>query len=253
MIELSYGDALVYYGDCFDMLLPDEPFIVISDPPYGNVYKGEWDKVAIDWQRYWDKFTARQHCLFGQVPSCITMLNSNLSSLKYELIWDKGSTSNPFQAGKLPMKCHENIFVFYKKHSDIVYNPQMMEGEPYMRPGSSRPYGTGDKNYIFRPGRKMKPPQNNSGTRYPLSIIRGIGKVEGKERVHPTQKPVKLMEWLVKSYTNPGDIVVDPFMGSGSTGIACLNTGRRFIGCELDRENFKAACFRLYRRTHEDC
>ena len=144
------------------------------------------------------------------------------------------------------MKTHENILIFYK-NSGGTYNPQMEKGEPYSRTSKNPKGYVGRKNdhgYGLKPVKSF----TNKGTRYPKSILNISRNFSAQQQIHPTQKPVPLMEWLVKTYSNEGEIVLDNCMGSGSTGIACVNTNRDFIGIEINKEYFKIAKERIETR-----
>lgn len=155
--------------------------------------------------------------------------------LKYEWIWQKENGTGFLNSKKMPLKIHENILVFYKKTP--VYNPQMRTGfKPYKcRQGS----GSSNWNYNEEQGGYVT---KSNGERFPIDTIEFA---RDKNAVHPTQKPVALLEYLIKTYTNEGDTVLDNCMGSGSTGVACVNTGRRFIGMELDEGYFNVAKDRI--------
>ena len=152
--------------------------------------------------------------------------------LRYEWIWEKHQSTGFLNAKKMPLKIHENILIFYERPP--LYNPQMRTGfKPYVakRGKHSNNYGKyGDWTTI------------SNGERYPIDVIRFQ---HDKNKLHPTQKPVALLEYLIKTYTNEGETVLDNCMGSGSTGIACWNTNRNFIGIELDEKYFKIATERI--------
>ena len=168
--------------------------------------------------------------MFAQLPFDKMLGMSAPDILRYEWIWEKHQGTGHLNAKKMPMKAHENILVFYK--SLPTYNPQMRDGKPYICKS-----GVGSTNY-----REQKSVlTENSGERYPLDVL----KFPSEKGYHPTQKPVPLLEYLVKTYTNPGEVVLDNCMGSGSTGVACVNTGRRFIGIELDNQYFNIAQKRI--------
>lgn len=164
---------------------------------------------------------------------------SNLKYLRYEIIWQKTAPTGFLNAKKMPMKAHENILVFYKKLP--TYNPQMTKGHP--RKVSSK---SSRKKSVERHQGKSEVLASNydSTERYPLSV-QVFAKDQQKENYHPTQKPVALLEWLLRTYTNEGDLVLDNCMGSGSTGVACVNTNRNFIGMELTEQYFEIAKERI--------
>jgi len=167
--------------------------------------------------------------LFGSEPFSSALRMSNIKNYKYDWVWEKNVNSNFMLCKQQPLRHHENILLFYEKHG--TYNPQMVEGEEYYRKRASNEILDTD-NF----NSKLKRTDSFSSERYPKSII----KITRDERqVHPTQKPVKLMEYLIKTYTNEGETVLDFTMGSGTTGVASVNTGRNFIGIELDQGYFQ--------------
>ena len=161
---------------------------------------------------------------------------SNIENLKYEWIWVKSSGTGHLNAKKMPLKNHENILVFYKKLP--TYNPQMTKGTPYTQKS-----GRASSNY--NPQERVT--TVNEGYRYPLSV-QNFNKENG---LHPTQKPVALFEYLIKTYTNEGETVMDNCMGSGTTAIACMNTNRNFIGFELDKKYFELANDRIEKHNKQ--
>lgn len=174
--------------------------------------------------------------MFSQMPFSAKLVMSNEKMFRYELIWEKSKAGGFLNARRMPMRAHENILVFYKHLP--VYNPQFSQGKPYLKKAVTNGDG---KNYgkFARIGKT----QVNNGERFPIDIIKI--KNDNHASKHPTQKPVPLLEYLIKTYTNPGDVVLDPTMGSGSTGVACVNTGRNFIGMELDTGYFAIAQERI--------
>ena len=166
--------------------------------------------------------------LFAQVPFNVVLGYSNLKLLKYEWVWKKDNGTGFLNAKKMPLKIHENIMVFYKKPP--TYNPQMRTGfKPY-----TIEQGSHGSNY----GKQYGAVSTSNGERFPIDVIKFK---RDKEKLHPTQKPVALLEYLIKTYTNDGETILDNCMGVGSTGIACINTNRNFIGYELDEKYFKIA------------
>jgi len=165
--------------------------------------------------------------LFSQQPFTSTLVESNRKWFRYEWIWQKTYHSGHLNAKKMPLKAHENILVFYSALP--TYNPQFGQGKPYCAT-----YSTHSTNY----GKQADSVTTISdGRRYPKDVI----KFGGERGLHPTQKPVSLIEYLIKTYSNEGETVLDNCMGSGSTGVACVNTGRDFIGIELDDNYFQIA------------
>ncbi len=229
---------LLKQGDCLELMksIPDKSIdMILCDLPYGTT-KNKWDSVIdleLLWQQY-ERIIKDNGCitLFAQQPFASVLGYSNLKNLKYEWIWEKDNGTGFLNAKKMPLKIHENILIFYKKPP--TYNPQMRIGyKPYEQKS-----GRGSNNY----GEQIRVITKNNGERYPIDIIKFK---RDKEKLHPTQKPVALLEYLIKTYTNENEVVLDNCMGSGSTGIACLNTNRKFIGFELDEQNFEIAKNRL--------
>jgi len=239
----------LYNGDCLDVMkeLPDKSIdFICCDPPYGTT-NIKWDEV-LDFKKMWQEYTRIIKpkgiiSIFGSQPFSAQLICSKLDWFKYELIWNKNKCGSPGLAKYRPMKTHENILIFYK-NSGGTYNPQMQKGEPYSRK-SKNPNGyvgkKNDHNYGFKPVKSF----TNTGTRYPKSILNISRDFSAQQQIHPTQKPVPLIEWLIKTYTNKGEVVLDNCMGSGSTGVACVNTNRKFIGIELDKEYYNIAKKRI--------
>ena len=150
---------------------------------------------------------------------------------RYEWIWQKTSATGFLNAKKMPLKAHENILVFYDKSP--TYNPQMGEGKPYVALHDKLSSNYGSQRAVVT---------ESKGTRYPIDVIK---MKRSTTRQHPTQKPVALCEYLIKTYTNEGETVLDNCMGSGTTGVACVNTDRNFIGIELDDHYFEVATERI--------
>lgn len=167
--------------------------------------------------------------LFGSQPFTSLLINSNLKMFRYEWIWDKGRGSNPLLSKKQPMKSHENVVVFSK--SAAIYYPQMTEGKPYAVP---RTGGNRTNSIVGGKDRKGFRQSTDSSKRFPLSIQKFS--IHCGSKLHPTQKPVGLCEYLIKTYTKVGDVVLDSCIGSFTTALACENVGRYWIGIELERK-----------------
>ena len=236
-------------GDCLDLMDDIEDHtvdLIVCDPPYGTTSIG-WDNV-IDFNKMWEQYErVLAHkgivVLFGSQPFSAQLICSKLDWFRYELIWNKNKCGSPGLAKKRPMKTHENILVFYKDAGG-TYNPQMEVGDPYARKSSSPEGYVGRKN-DHGYGMKPRTEFSNSGTRYPKSIVNISRNFSAQQQVHPTQKPVPLCEWLIRTYSNEGDTVLDNCMGSGSTGVAAVNTNREFIGIELDKAYYDICCDRI--------
>jgi len=225
--------------------LTAEVNLILCDLPYGTT-SCSWD-IIIPFNALWDAYRrvlAPGGCvlLFGNQPFTSRLILSNLVWYKQALVWNKNKCGSPGLAKIRPMQVHEDIVVFAPGRT--VYNPQMEAGEPYARK-TERPEG-----YVGRVnnhGYGMKPRNgfSNEGTRYPKSIINISRDFSAQQQVHPTQKPVPLLEYLIKTYSNEGDTVMDNTMGSGSTGVAARNTNRNFIGIEKDPVFFNIAVQRV--------
>ena len=243
------GRYKLYQGDCLEVMdglisLGVKFDAIITDPPYGKITKTcEWDKI-IPFDEMWKRLNKLKKkntpiILFGNQPFTSALNMSNLKDFRYEIIWQKDKGTDFGNANRKPLNIHENISVFYEKQPN--YNRICDEGNPYIRK-NNRTNGKNDTNFK----------SDNSGTwinegkRTPTTI-RKINRVSagGKKPLHPTEKPIELMEWIIKSYTNEDDLVLDFTMGSGSTGVACMNLNRKFIGIELDENYFNIAKNRI--------
>lgn len=232
MIDLRQGDCLELMKD-----IPDKSIdMILCDLPYGTT-RNKWDSV-ISLDKLWNEYERiikdnGAIVLFSQMPFTTELVHSNLKLFRYEWIWKKTMSTGFLNAKKMPLKQHENIVVFYKNLP--LYNPQMREGfQPYStaRGSKNTNYGKFDNTYI----------SSSNGDRYPVDVIEFK---HDKEKLHPTQKPVALLEYLIKTYTNENDIVLDNCMGSGTTGVACKKLNRNFIGIELDENYFNIAKERI--------
>jgi DNA modification methylase len=235
----------LYKGDCLEIMkdIPDGSVdMILCDLPYGTT-ACKWDAI-IPFEPLWEQYNRvikdnGAVVLFGSQPFTSELVHSNLKMFKYEIIWDKVCISNPLLAKKQVLKSHENILVFYKKQ--CTYNPQMTEGVMWKRAGSkskTTPMSALGVDMI----RKSESDKNN--LKYPKSI-QTFSNADNTKRLHPTQKNVSLLEYLIKTYTNEGETVLDNTMGSGSTGEACLKTNRNFIGIEQDGKYFEIAYNRI--------
>ena len=241
----------LYCGDCLEVMkeIPDGSIdLVLTDPPYGTT-ACKWDTV-IDLELMWSQLKRvikpkGAIILFGAEPFASRLRMSNIKEYKYDLVWDKLVSGSPGTAKYRPMPAHENILIFGVGR--LVYNPQMKVGKPYVDNRSQKRDHAIEHKY----GYARWVPQVNKGTRFPTSVFsmvrpkeKGVGGAFGKLR-HPTQKPVALMEYLIRTYTNPFDTVLDFTMGSGTTGVAARNIARYFIGIELDKGYFEIAKGRI--------
>lgn len=240
----------LYLGDCLDILpiLPEgSADLVLCDPPYQTT-QNKWDSV-IDPPALWRElkrvvkptaalvFTAKQ-------PFTSVLITSNLKEFHCEWVWNKNKVSGHLNAKRRPMRSHEDVVVFAAKQP--VYNPQMTTGH---KPGNYAKRARQSTNY----GAAASTEYGGATTRYPRSVIEiPVINNDDPEKWHPTQKPVALMEYLIATYSNPGDTVLDFAMGSGTTGVAALRLGRNFIGIEKEPEYYSKAHTRLARELVSD-
>lgn len=225
-------------GDCLELMktIPDRSIaMVLCDLPYG-ITRNSWDccldlnKLFMQYHRIIKKNGVI--ALFSQPPFSAELIMANKKNFRYEWIWEKSQGTGHLNANRTPMKKHENILIFYSKLP--TYNPQFMNGKPYISTQSTHSSNYGkQKNNITTV---------NNGKRYPTDIL----KFTSEKGLHPTQKPVSLLAYLIKTYTNESETILDNCMGSGSTGVACLNTNRDFIGIELDETYFNIAEKRIH-------
>ena len=223
-------------GDCLEIMkeIPDGSVdMILCDLPYGTT-QCKWDSI-IPFEPLWEQYERvikdnGAIVLTASQPFTTALINSNIKYFRYSWIWEKEQGVNFLMAKKQPLKVHEDICIFSKKQT--IYNPQMTQGKPYIS-------GKGDSGEVT--GKVKKIQTKNSGTRYPKSVTQ----FKRETGLHPTQKPVALLEYLIKTYTNEGMTVLDNCMGSGSTGVACINTNRNFIGIELDNTYFEIAKKRI--------
>jgi len=234
---------MLHLGDCLDVMqgIPDGSVdMVCTDPPYGTT-DCKWDSV-IPFEPMWAQLKRIVKpngaiVLMASQPFTSALVMSNVKMFKYCWVWEKTMASNFAQCKKAPFKKHEDICVFYKRQP--LYNPQMQSGKAYVdaRCNGSRAASVGSLKTVIRSS------IDNNGTRYPSSVQKFSNGNNGN--VHPTQKPVALMEYLIKTYTNPGETVLDFTCGSGTTGVAAANTSRKFIGIERDPDYFTIAQARI--------
>lgn len=232
----------IYLGDCLEILpkIQDKSVdLICCDLPYGST-SNKWDTI-IPFDKLWaeyERILKKSGCclLFGTGLFAFKLALSNEKMYKYDLVWQKSKCGSPLTAKFMPMKKHELILVF--ANGKTTYNPQMLEGKPYKRTGVE----IKTNNHKF--GLKQVT-TNNLGTRYPSTILPFAQKWRRQDQIHPTQKPVELMEWLIKTYSNEGDLVIDNCFGSGSTLVAAKNLKRNYIGIEKNEEYFNIAKERL--------
>jgi site-specific DNA-methyltransferase (adenine-specific) len=228
----------IYNDDCFDVfdkIEKDTVDMVLVDLPYGQT-ACEWD-INIDLQKMWKELKRIckgkcQFVFFTTTKYGNDLINSNKKYFKYDLVWEKHNAVGFFNCNRMPLRSHEMIYIFI--NGKLSYNPQKVPGEPYYRHRGERKKG------VY--GVALSKEIINTGERFPRSVLK-YGR--DKEKLHSTQKPLELCEWLIKTYSNEGDLVMDFCMGSGTTVVGCLNTNRRYIGVEKDKDILKKADERI--------
>ena len=246
----------LYKGDCLEKMkdIPDKSIdMILCDLPYGTT-NCKWDNI-IPFEPLWEHYKRiikdnGAIVLFAQQPFTTLLISSNINEFRHNIVWHKDKCANFIQAKNQPRKTIEDIIVFSKEGSGFVhnaknkctYNPQMVNRKPRKRmkktEKSENMTEIRRSSCVFKQGEDFIPDKS-----YPENIV--YFKTEHKNRLHPTQKPVALLEYLIKTYTNEGETVLDNCMGSGSTGEACLRTNRNFIGIEKDDEYFDIAYNRI--------
>ncbi len=232
------GNIKLYKGDCLELMqdIPDKSIdAIIADLPYGTT-ACKWD-IVIPFEPLWEQYNRiikdnGAIVLFGSEPFSSALRMSNIKQYKYDWVWEKEQGSNYATVKYMPFKVTENISIFAS--NKCTYNPQMEKGKPYKDNARTRNLEHSTKNTI-------KKEIINLGTRYPRNKLYFQNDTKKGFSFHPTQKPVALMEYLIKTYTNEGETVLDNTMGSGTTGVACINTNRNFIGIEMDENYFAIA------------
>jgi site-specific DNA-methyltransferase (adenine-specific) len=241
----------LYLGNCLEVMtsIPDNSVdMILCDLPYGTT-ACKWDAV-IPFESLWEQYrrVVKEDAaivLTASQPFTSALVASNYAWFKYCWVWEKSKGSN-FQHSKYqPLKVHEDVVVFSRggsaqgSKSPMKYNPQMVEGAEYV--GFNNPIG---KIGHLSAGNTEASFSKKGALRYPRSV-QYFKTAESEGKLHPTQKPVALMEYLIRTYTNEGETVLDNTMGSGTTGVACANTGRNFIGIEMDPGHFASAQQRI--------
>lgn len=234
-------------GDCLQLMstIPNKSIdMVLCDLPYGTT-KCKWDSI-IPFEPLWEQYNRiikdnGAILLFGQEPFASQLRLSNLKGFKYDWIWKKSKSGSAFTAKYRPINKHEIISVFSRNGGKTQYFPQMEEGTPYSRVQKNQQkinnhkMGFSDEEHLYV----------NDGVRYPTTVLDFPQKWRRQDQLHPAQKPVELLEYLIKTYTNEDELVLDNCMGSGSTGVAALNLKRKFIGIELSEYYFNISKSRI--------
>ena len=244
MIDLKQGNCLELMKE-----IPNHSIdMILCDLPYGTT-ACKWD-IIIPFEPLWKEYKRIIKnngviALFSKQPFTSFLIQSNLPWWRYELIWEKEKGTDFGNANRKPLNAHESIQIFYNKQP--TYNKQMLPGQPYTK-----------KNYRNNDDKDLNFKSDNSGVwvnkgeRTPITVLKfARDNIHKGTNLHPTQKPVKLLEWLIKSYTNENETILDNCMGSGSTGVACINTNRNFIGYELEPNYFEIAQTRINNLTNK--
>ena len=231
----------MFSKDGFKAIKDNSINAVITDFPYGTLNKrNKWDKV-IDYDKFWQEikrigFDNTPVISTAQMPFTAYLVSTNYNDFKYTMVWEKSKATGYLNAKKQPMRAHEDIVVFYNKQ--CTYNPQMIDGKPYNKGSKVRDtmaYGKQEKPILVK---------NDTGLRYPRSV-QYFTTAECEGKFHPTQKPIALFKWLIKTYSNENDIILDPCAGSGTTAIACMRTNRKCICFEQNIDYYNNAKTRL--------
>ena len=231
-------------GDCLELMknIPDGSVdMILTDPPY-QITSCDWDSM-IPLEPMWKELKRiikpNGACvLFSSQPFTTNLIFSNMKCFKYSMVWKKSKCGSPLTAKYKPLTKHEDVNIFSLHKKTLKYYPQMSNGKPYKRKFT--------ENKVNNMGFGIKGVEtDNKGTRHPTTILDYPQKWRRQDQFHPTQKPIELMEFLIKSFSMEGEAVLDFTMGSGSTGVACMNTNRKFIGIELDEDYFNIAKERI--------
>ena len=249
---MSNSDFALFCGDCLELMrkIPDGDIdMILCDLPYG-VTRNKWDSVLpLDalWAEY--KRIIKPNgaiCLHADGIFMAKLMLSAPQMWRYNLIWNKVHSSGFLNANRMPLRQTEEICVFYKKQP--TYNPQKTRGNKNHSKGRAVGKDVADArlaNHNYGRYVIVDNTETLGSMKFPTSLIT-FQKPHPSAARHPTEKPVPLLEWLIRTYTNPRDLVLDNCMGSGSTGVACKNTGRKFIGMELDKKYFEIASQRIF-------
>lgn len=241
----------ILHGDCLELMkdIPDGSIdMILCDLPYGTT-QCKWDSI-IDLPKLWEQYERiikpnGAIVLTAAQPFTSILVMSNLKLFKYDWVWKKPKGTGHLNAKKQPMRDKEDVLVFYK--NQCTYNPQYTWGEPYtnLKSGKTAKPSTAEVSGKYMNGAEYR--NGSDGRRYPKQV-QEFGVVE-RGTIHPTQKPVALFEYLINTYTNEGDLVLDNCAGSGTTGVACQNTNRRYILMEKEQKYFDIITQRLKKRN----
>ena len=236
VLKMSEGKKEILLGDCLELMkdIPNGSIdMILADLPYGTT-QNKWD-VIIPLDKLWEQYERiikdnGMICLTSAEPFTSTLITSNKKLFKYDLIWDKKLSSGFLNAKRMPLRRHEQILCFYKKLP--IYNPEMVTRGKVRKKGITTETGKHTSNYG-----KFENSVVENNEYYPTSIIE-VSNANRKDKLHPTEKPLELFEYLIKTYTNENDLVLDNTAGSGTTAIACLKTNRQFIVMEKEQKYY---------------
>ena len=234
----------LWKGDCLELMndIPDGSVdLILTDPPYQTTSLS-WDNM-IPLDRMWNELRRiikpnGATVLFSAQPFTTTLISSNIKNFKYCMVWKKSKCGSPLTARYKPLTKHEDLCVFALHNNTLNYYPQMQEGKPYKRKFTE--HKTNNHGFGIKGVEHI-----NEGTRHPSTVLDFPQQWRRQDQIHPTQKPVELLEHLIKSHTNENETVLDFTAGSFSAAIACLNTDRNFIGVELDGSYFDIGVNRI--------
>jgi len=226
----------IILGDCLEIMpkIPDKYFdMILCDLPYGTTARNKWD-VIIPFELLWKQYERiikdnGAIVLTAAEPFTSMLITSNPKMFRYDLIWEKATATGFLNANRMPLRAHEQVLLFYKHLP--TYNPQKTQGNPY----SMTRRGHDTKTYNMREQDRDWTTNNKDGLRYPRSVMYFPW---DKDKLHPAQKPLALFEYLIKTYTKEGDIVLDNCAGSGTTGVACRNLNRKYVLIEQEQKYY---------------
>jgi DNA modification methylase len=261
--DLFISDCQLMFGDCLERMkeIPDGSIdMILCDLPYGVLNKSnpsaKWDSI-IPFEPLWEQYKRITKpnaaiVLFSQGMFTAKLMMSNSKWWRYNLVWDKVLKNGFLNANRQPLRQHEDICIFGGR--SVIYHPQMEKCEP--RQKNHRRHRKGEDKLSGEPtnrcyGKFGDVPDMITDEKYPTSIIKFPKQHINGKSYHPTEKPVALFEYLIKTYTNEGETVLDNTMGSGSTGVACVNTNRKFIGIELNEKYYDISCKRIEEAIRE--
>ncbi len=238
----------IFLGDCLEVMkkIPESSVdMILCDLPYGVTARNKWDEI-IPFEPLWEQYKriAKEKAaivLTAVQPFASRLILSNPDMFRYDLIWKKNKKTGFLNAKKMPLRAHEIVLVFYRKLP--IYNPQKTTGH---NPVNSYTKHTSDGSNYGETKQGIK--GGGQTDRYPVSILEfPVVNNDSKEKFHPTQKPVEMFEYFIKTYTDEGMVVLDNCIGSGTTAVACINLGRKYIGIESDKDYYRDSCERVER------